>query len=1008
MNDDELFSLLENPEFIGENRVPAHSDHFFYEKADDIHLGSDMPLKQSLNGVWKFRYSKNISERPKNFYEVKYDISKFDDIVVPGHIEMQGYDRRQYVNVNYPWDGIDAVKPPHISRDFCPVGSYVKDVKIDKNLSDKALFISFSGVETAFRLFINGKYAGYAEDSFTPSDFEITPFIVKGKNRIAVEVYKRASASWLEDQDMWRFFGIFREVYIYAVPSLHVEDMFIKALLDKDYDKGVLDVYAKTSGKVSEASIELFYLGKERAFEAPMSVSEGKLSLHMEGLPVKHWSAEEPNLYEARISLKDSEGAVKEIAVTNIGFRTFEIKNKVMMLNGKRIVFKGVDRHEFSSVNGRVVSSEEMLWDIKTFKKNNINAVRTSHYPDSAEWYRLCDEYGVYMISETNIESHGLWFDGMDPLTDSPVPGSKPEWKDASIDRANNNVQTNKNHPAVLLWSLGNEAYGGDNFVAMHDFIHEIDDTRLVHYEGAIHHRPTDRCSDVETRMYEKVEGIRDYLNNNPQKPFILCEYMHAMGNSLGGMKAYTDLEDEYEMYQGGFIWDYLDQALWQEHNGRMRLVYGGDFGDRPCDYGFSTDGIVFANRVESPKCPEAKNLYANVRLTANESEITVENRNLFIDLSRYYFLYTVSADGETVFAKSFFDIDLKPGEKGTYTIDADYAKDEKRDYVFRVKMCEKNATKWAPEGFMVAFSESVKFADENPVLVTEEKKTFWHVANGLYSYGANTQEFGVIFDKGKGLISVKLNDEEIVTLPPMPTYFRAYTDNDDGFNLGRKASYWHMLTLYQISKGVSIEEKENCLEATFEYVDPSSKETVSKVVYSVFPENRIQVSMKYFGKEGRPFLPLFGWEMKIDKQYDKVVYFGKGPCENYRDRDNGVYTDIFETTVSSNVTPYLNPQECGNRTGVRYAKITNESGHGMLIGALFGTFEFGFLPFSAYEMYNAKHMDELPERSYTWLRIMSAQMGVGGDDSWGAPVHKEFTLDSSKDMELGFEIKFI
>lgn len=1013
MTTEELHLLLQNPEKTGENLEPAHSSHFFYENIKDLELKEEMPLKQSLNGVWKFKWSKNLFERPVDFYKENFDISKFDDINVPGHIEMQGYGVPQYTNVAYPWDGTQTLDPPFISKEYAAVGSFVTDVKIGKNLKDKPLFISFQGVETAFRLFVNGEYVGYSEDSYTPADFDITRFIKNGKNRIAVEVYQRTSASWLEDQDMWRFFGIFREVFLYAKPVLHVEDLFVKATLDEAYDKGVLNVEAKTEGEVASASLELYDVSSKKVFEAPMEVSEGKLGLNMGGLVIKPWSAEEPNLYEVRISLFDKTGEVREIAVDRIGFRTFELKNKVMMINGRRIVFKGVDRHEFSALTGRNISREEMLWDVKTFKKNNINAVRTSHYPNQVQWLRLLDEYGIYVIAETNLECHGTWCSR--EMTDRhyEVPGSKPEWTKSVLSRVEHMVMRDRNHPSILLWSLGNEAYGGENFVKMHDLAKSLDDTRLVHYEGIVHQREFEAASDVESKMYDKPQDIENYLKNDPKKPFICCEYMHAMGNSLGGMKLYTDLADKYEMYQGGFIWDFVDQAIWQEHGDNMRLAYGGDFGDRPCDYCFSTDGIVFANRQESPKIKDAKVLYSNVVLTASADEVTIENKNLFIDLSGYYFVYTISENGKVVFTKTWNDVQCAAGEAVRLAVEREDALDSSKDYVFYVKMCAKEATKWADKGFVVTFAESTRFAEKNPVLGPMEKKEFITVGDGLGNFGAKNDDFTFIFGKGwravkGGIVSMNFAGEEFVFLPPTPTYFRAYTDNDKGFHLSDKANFWQFLSMYQLSDITSWENKGDYIEGSFKYYDPKDNTVYSTVTYRAYPEGRVEVDVKYIGGENRPILPLFGWEMKIDKKYDNVEYFGKGPVENYRDRNNGVYTDVFKTTVEENLTPYLIPQEVGNRTGVRYAKFTDENGHGLLFAAKSDTFELGFLPYSAYEMENATHLDELPARNYTWIRILAAQMGVGGDDSWGAPVHEEFMLDASKDYELSFEIRYI
>lgn len=1005
MNPKQLHDYLQNPENIGENLIPAHSDHFFYEQRKEADLMGPMKLKQSLNGKWKFRYSVNLKERPADFWKEGYSLKGFGSINVPGHIEMQGYDTIHYTNTCYPWDGTEYLEPPQISETFAPVGSYVKEFKVSRNLKDKKLFLSFQGVEIAFRVWLNGQYIGYSEDSFTPAEFEITSFVTDSVNRLCVEVYKRTSASWLEDQDMWRFFGIFREVYLYAVPKLHVSDIFARATLDKEYVKGVLRLEAKLMGHPARAEVSLLSSSGKCVLKTAGVIEGDSLSVNAEGLEIKPWSAETPELYRLFISLYDADSVHVETAVTTAGFRTFEMKDNIMMINGKRIVFKGVNRHEFSCERGRVVSKEEMLFDVITFKRNNINAVRTSHYPNSSEWYRLCDEYGIYMIDETNLETHGTWTEKRLQEGERFVPGSHPEWKKAVLSRAEHMFMRDKNHPAVLLWSLGNEACGGDNFVYMHDYFKEVDDTRLVHYEGIVHDRNDERRArgtDVHSNMYAKPQRIREYLSNNPDKPYISCEYMHAMGNSLGGMKLYTDLEDEFPMYQGGFIWDYLDQAIWQKHNGKKRLAYGGDFGDRPTEYCFCTDGIVFADRRESPKCAEAKNLYANVHLTVDENGFTVENRNLFIDLSRYYFEYTVAEDGKDVFSTRFASLTTAPGAKESVPVKTRGLKPGK-DRVYRVSMHEKRRTPWCTKGYMVAFAEKNEYAEVNPIIPAPDvKKKFVHTADGLGNAGCTGEDFSCIFSKGMGMVSLKKGEREYITMPPQPTFFRAFTDNDRGYRLGQKAILWDNMSRYGQPVLTVFEQKEEYVEAVYDYALPE-EEPHCRVIYRTYPDARTDVTIRYFGREGRHDMPLFGWEIKLDKSYDHVEYYGKGPEENYRDRNNGVYTARHYARVGENLTRYLVPQECGNRTDVRYAIVTDKDGHGFLFAAEQGTFELGFLPYSAFEMENALHLDELPERNYSWIRIMAGQMGVGGDDSWGSPVQEQFRLDATKDMELKF-----
>ena len=626
---------LKNPEIFEVNREKAHSDH--------LCTVNGQQLKQSLNGTWKFNYCESPDNRPADFYMVDFDVTNFDEIKVPGHIQLQGYDKPQYVNTQYPWEGQEKLLPPQIPQKRNPVGSYVKFFDIDKALIGKDTYISFQGVETAIYVWLNGEFVGYSEDSFTPSEFSITPYLKEKNNKLAVEVYRYSTASWLEDQDFWRFSGIFRDVYLYAVPEIHVRDM--KVISDYDYENGngILTTELDIIGE-KDYLIKLTLIDKNGN-----KVYESDTADVTASIPnVQPWSAEQPDLYTLTAEIT-ADGEIIETAETKVGFRTFELKNGIMCLNGKRIIFKGINRHEWNAEGGRVVTEEDMLWDIRFMKRNNINAVRTCHYPNNSLWYKLCDEYGIYLIAETNLESHGTWqkMGACEPSIN--IPASLPEWKKACLDRARSMYERDKNHASVLIWSCGNESYCGDDIAAMADYFHEVDKTRLVHYEGVVWNRKYDHITDMESRMYAKPCEVEEYLKQNTGKPYISCEYMHAMGNSLGGMKLYTDLEDKYEAYQGGFIWDYIDQSLYKDGV----LVYGGDFDDRASDYGFCTNGIVYADRTYSPKVCEAKQLYSNIRMSIKDKVLTIENRNLFVGTAGYIFKVALEKEGEILLRKS-------------------------------------------------------------------------------------------------------------------------------------------------------------------------------------------------------------------------------------------------------------------------------------------------------------------------------------------------------------------
>lgn len=1006
MTNDDLYSKLENPRFFKDNTVEPHSNHWFYEKQEDISKGEDMPLKTSLDGTWKFFLAPNIEGRPDGFYKNDFDVSGWDDITVPGHIEMQGYLNCHYTNFCYPWDGKDDLKAGEISRFDAPVGLYVTEFEVLPEWKDKDIIVDFEGAEYGLSVFLNGSYVGYSEDSFTPSEFDLTPYLVDGKNRLGVEVYRRNSGCWLEDQDMWRFFGLFRSVNLYARPKNHMFDIFAKTPYEYTTGRGLMEVSVSVLGVADYVAMDVLDADGNVVFSGDAKISDQKATLFGAVTPANPWSAESPYLYTLRFGLIKNDTPI-EFAVQKIGFRTFEIRDNLMRLNGKRIVFRGVDRHEFDAKSGRVVSRETMEQDILSFKRNNINAVRTSHYPNDPYWYSLCDEYGIYVMDETNLETHGSWF-LFDTRFYDPIPGSKPEWKENVLFRAKNMMMRDKNHASVLIWSLGNEAWGGSNFVAMHDLLRTLDETRPVHYEGISWDREFEAASDIESRMYYKPEDIRKYLSGPHTKPFINCEYMHAMGNSLGGMKLYTDLEDEFEDYQGGFIWDYVDQALWQEQDGKMRLAYGGDFDDYPTEYAFSGNGLMFADRTETPKMPEAKLLYAPVRVCADEKRIAIENRNLFTDLSRYYFVYSVEKDGVRIYRKVYENLTTAPGEVVMQDTGFNETIDEASDYVFRVVCCEKFRTKWADAGHEVSFGETVKLAANNKAARVNAGNQL-RVEDCAGHLGIHGEDFFVMFGKNEGgLLSLTYRGKEYISKVPTPTFFRAYTDNDKGFKLGEKAAIWHSASLYQKSKFTSFTQREDYTEVVYDYNAVMDLRIWTRIVYKVYPDGTVLVNLRYQGLENMPQLPLVAWELRMKKTFDRFGYFGLGPYENYCDRNNASRMGLYDDLVVNNVPDYLVPQECGNRTGLRWLAVTDTEGDGLMFAPLTGTFEASVLPHSAYELDFATHKDELAPINYTWVRIYAANMGVGGDDSWGAPVQPMFVPDASKDYEISFAIKHV
>ena len=991
-------SWLEDPEVFAVNRIPAHSDHTYFEKETE-----ERPLRQCLNGSWLFSYAKNPSMRVERFYEDSYDCSGFDTIQVPGHLETQGYGRNQYINTMYPWDGEEFLRPPMVSKRNNPVGSYVKYFTLEEQMKGKRTFISFQGVETAFYVWLNGTFIGYSEDSFTPAEFELTETLREGENKLAVEVYKRSSASWLEDQDFFRFSGIFRDVFLYSIPRVHVRDIFVKAGLTDSYQEGTLEIRAELIGDIDDVTIEASLRdGDEKEIWNGNAEGKEEVFFKASGLAVLPWSAEEPRLYRLYLYVKNDEGQILEFIPQKVGFRRFEMKDRIMCLNGKRILFKGVNRHEFDPVRGRAITREDMLWDIRFMKQHNINAVRTSHYPNQTLWYELCDEYGIYLIDETNLESHGSWQKLGEVEPSWNVPGDRPEWKAAVLDRASSMFERDKNHPSVLIWSCGNESYAGTDIEAMSEYFHEKDDSRLVHYEGVFWNRKYDHISDMESRMYAKPAEIEEYLENDPKKPYISCEYMHSMGNSTGGMKLYTDLEKKYPLYQGGFIWDYIDQSLYRVNElGERVLTYGGDHDERATDYEFCGNGIVYADRKASPKAQEVKALYADIKLEPDEKGVKIINDSLFVSTGRYVLAYRLLKEDRCLY-EAETETDVAP-ESEAY-VNLTYPElPGTGEFIYEVSLRLKEDTLWAKAGHEISFGQYVKKTADK----AEEKTCPLEIIRGDVNIGVRGRGFTAMFSKAEGgIASLCYDGVEYITRTPKLTFWRALTDNDRGAKNGFDAAQWMTAGLFYKLTDVDVQEQKDQVCVTFEYLLPTVPQTKAYVSYRVTGDGKIHVHALYKGTDGLPEMPAFGMDMKLKARYDRVRYYGRGPEENYLDRREGARLGVYSYQAADNLSAYLFPQECGNRMDVRWVEVTDADGQGLRFETEGVPFENSVLPCSAYELEAATHREELPKAHYSWVRILESQMGVGGDDSWGAPVHEEYRLSSDIDRNIKFTIQ--
>ena len=1016
-------NIIKNPEIFEQNRLAAHSDHVCYKNELEKIKGKSS-LRYDMNGLWKFAYAKNQSLAPCGFEAADYDCKGWDEIRVPAHIQMEGYDVPIYTNTTYPWEADESIKPGEVPEIFNPVASYVKYFTIPENMKNKRVCISFQGVESGFALWLNGHYVGYSEDTFDPSDFELTDYIIEGENKLAVRVWKWTSSSWCEDQDFYRFSGIFRDVFLYAVPCAHVEDPSGVPTLNDTFDEGTLSVSIKADGD-GIASVKLYELGDlsvEKYDRAKLLLEEFDIELRNKEIcegscNVKNpllWSAEKPNLYEVKIIVKDTHRNETEFISQLAGFRRFEMVDGLMKLNGKRIVFKGVNRHEFSSITGRVPNRDEVIKDIVTMKKNNINAIRTSHYPDDSMLYKLCDIYGIYMIAENNLESHGTWeaYNKGYVDLDFVVPKDKPQWREMMLDRANSCYQRDKNHPAILIWSCGNESFGGKTIYEMSQLFRQLDKHRLVHYEGVFSDRSYNDTSDMESQMYTPAAGIEKFLAEHPEKPFICCEYTHAMGNSCGAMHKYTELTDREPRYQGGFIWDYIDQSIYKKDRyGKWFLTYGGDFGDRPTDGDFSGNGICYGGEREaSPKMQEVKFNYQNISVDFDSDYIfTVTNKNLFVNTSVFDAFAILLADGEEVY-RTKLQISVPPMDRASYEIPVTLKNsmiDVEKEYCIVVSFVLKENTIWEKAGYEIAFGQHMI---KKPVSEYScDKSVELVVGNGnILVRGEN---FKALFSRmNLGMVSYVYGGVEMLpNTIPLPNFWRTPTNNDSGNMMPQRYAQWKIASMYVTTRqdqrfadtSPRVEKNDNNIAITYTYFMPTTPQSSCEVTYRVFGDGTIETTLSYDPVKELGDMPEFGMMFKLDADYDTVKWYGLGPQETYEDRQHGGKYGVYENKVADNIAEYLVPQESGNKCRVRYAKVMDKKGRGMLF---FGDeLSFSALPYTPHELENAAHHFELPPVHYTVVRVAKKQMGVGGDDSWGSHTHPEYLLDVSEKMEFTF-----
>ena len=1004
---------LKDPDFFRENRLDAHSDHTV-----------EPAYRLCLNGLWKFAHAVNPTQVIPGFEQPEMDCHGWGDIHVPAHIQLEGWGTPQYANTQYPWDGLADIRPGELPENFNPVACYVKYFRLPEDMQGKRVFISFQGVESCVALWLNGTYIGFSSDSFTPHEFELTDALRDGENKLACRVYRWCSGSWLEDQDFLRFSGIFRDVYLYAVSSVHVWDLKIVAEPDETFMNGILRWQAKTETPAGTRLAVCLKDGEEVLAEGSGEVSgrmesEGSLTADR----IRLWSAEDPYLYELRLTLTAPDGT-EETAVQKVGFRKIEIRDSIIRVNGVRVVFKGVNRHDFCGETGRAVTEEKVRRDLLTMKRNNINAIRTSHYPNASMLYRLCDELGLYIIDENNMESHGMWdmlWQGYIKI-DQMFPGAQKAWEPMLLDRVRSVTERDRNHPSVIIWSCGNESLTGPVILAMSREFKRLDPTRPVHYEGdhqvdffdpALRLR---EITDIETEMYTPAHKIREYLKEHRDKPFILCEYTHSMGNSNGAMHKYTELAYEEELYQGGFIWDFIDQGLvMRDRFGRETLTYGGDWDDRPTDGIFCGNGIVFADGRETPKLQEVKYNYQDIVVRPDAEKMEVINRHMFTSTAVFRCVAVLARDGKEI-ARREIETNVAPLSSAVYPLP--FGKQtEPGEYTVTVSFRLREDTPWAPEGFETAFGQGVWSVNEKESACRKLNGELFFM-NSPWNITVRGDHFSVQFSRLTGaLTSYRWGDTEYLKAPLMPNFWRAPTNNDYGNRMPQRYAQWKIASQYCMAgfdpetskKNAAVrpqQEADGSVTFTMTYDLPTKPAASCMVTYRICPCGRVDVCMDYDPVKELGEMPEFGMITRLSADCDRVRFYGLGPQENYIDRREGARLGIWDFRAGENLTPYLLPQECGNRTGVRWAEITDAKGQGLKLWLNGG--EFSALPWTPHEIENAAHGYELPPVNYTVLKLSTRQMGIAGDDSWGARTHPEYLLDATKPLRFEFSFKGI
>lgn len=990
------------------NKLPARSDYFPYESMDLAKAKNKSASERylSLDGKWKFNWVRKPADRPKDFYKKTFSDSEWKLIDVPGNWERLGYGVPHYLDVDYPF----PANPPFIPNDYNPVGSYRKTFDLPHSWNGNEVIIHFGAVRSAFYLWVNGQKVGYSQGSKLPAEFDITEYVQPGENLVAIEVYRWSDGSYLEDQDMWRLSGIDRSVFVYVQPKLHLADHTVLASLDENYENGLLEITVEVDGGIGSLEAKLFDGEKEISnLKSQISNPNSQiLNLESQILNPKQWSAEYPNLYGLTLELKDSLGNTIEAYCQNIGFRTAEIKDGNFKINGQTVMIKGVNRHEHDPVTGHVVDEASMIKDIQLMKQFNINAVRASHYPNATRWYELCDEYGLYVVDEANIESHGMEIQNPDVTL-----ANQPSWQKAHLDRVQRMYERDKNFTSIVTWSLGNEAGYGVNFQATYDWLKAQDQSRPVQYEMA---QNTD-YSDIQAPMYHSIERIVEYAEKNVDKPLILCEYAHAMGNSVGNLQDYWDAIEKHKALQGGFIWDWVDQGLLEtSEDGEEYFAYGGDYPHAPVksDSNFCINGLVQADRAINPHIWEVKKVYQNIKIKAvdlDNGKFVIQNKYDFTNLSQFDFAWQLK-DDEGLIAEGVVPT-LEVAAHASQEFQIPYLKSQifKKEQILTISAKTKAATALMLARHEVAWDQFVIPASKPVSNVRDANASALNVAEDEATLVVSNDATQITFSKNTGQIeSWRLNGKELLISGLEPDFWRAPVDNDLGNGMPARNGVWHFAGKNQQLQKLEVlgkEASEVVIQASFELPDVNS--STYTTTYTIKSDGRIHVYNQFVPKGDLPDLPRFGMKLVLNPEFDQMSWFGKGPHETYWDKNTGAKVDIYSGAVWDQYHPYVRPQEFGNKSSVRWASLTNADGLGLkVIGdSLLNTramnLELSDIDHTPRPSPN-RHTTDIKKKPLVTWNIDHLQMGVGGDTSWGRRVHKEYTIPAKK-YSYGFTL---